>query len=520
MGKLSEVFTKIKDKVKSMSVGQKIALVLIFSIILGFIIFYTSYSKANKYGVLFSNLSSEDGNVIKQALEDKSVEMKIEGNTIYVPKEQVDALRLELAGSLTGGSSGYELMDESSSFGMTDEQFNLQKLRATQGELERTIKSFSQIKNARVHLTAAKDSVFVKEATPAKAAVYVELKPGTKLTDENVKSIIALVSGSVGNLPKENIEVIDEKLNLLSKGLIDDENSSQLIGSLDKQQDTKKAFDKNLEEAAMEMLSLVFGKNNVNVTVNSKLDFDAKEKTVISYDPNKVEVSTQIIRENSSSGGNIPSQSPLDGNMNNTTPDDNGGTTSSSENITNNYKVGETRETIISAPGKVENITAAVIVNGDLDEITKEEVKNLMAGVIGFNEDRGDVINIVSMPFDDTEQQQYAEQLKLMEELEAKANRQKLIERIIIAAIAGIGLVFLIFFIIRSFRKNKADKEPQLDVLIEDPTPEKEPVKFEPLDLEVNNRNYQVEQEIKKYATDKPDQVADIVKSWLAEDER
>jgi flagellar M-ring protein FliF len=289
MGKLSEVFAKIKDKVKSMSVGQKIAFVLIFSIILGFIIFYTSYSRANKYGVLFSNLSAEDGNLIKQALEDKNVEMKIEGNTIYVPKEQVDSLRLELAGSLTGGSTGYELLDESSSFGMTDEQFNLQKLRATQGELERTIKSFSQIKNARVHITPGQESVFAKEATPAKAAVYLELKPGTKLTNDNVKSIIALVSGSVGNLPKENIEVIDDKLNLLSKGLVDDEDSSQLIGSLDKQQETKKAFDKNLEEAAMEMLSLAFGKNNVNVTVNSKLDFDAKEKTVISYDPNKVE---------------------------------------------------------------------------------------------------------------------------------------------------------------------------------------------------------------------------------------
>ena len=65
MGKLSEVFAKIKDKVKSMSVGQKIAFVLIFSIILGFIIFYTSYSRANKYGVLFSNLFAEDGNLIK-----------------------------------------------------------------------------------------------------------------------------------------------------------------------------------------------------------------------------------------------------------------------------------------------------------------------------------------------------------------------------------------------------------------------------------------------------------------------
>lgn len=520
MGKLSEVFAKIKDKVKSMRVGQKIAFVIVFSLILGFIIFYTSYSKANKYGVLFSNLSTEDGNVIKQALEDKSVEMKIEGNTIYVPKVQVDALRLELASSLTGGSTGYELLDESSSFGMTDEQFNLQKLRATQGELERTIKSFSQIKNARVHITPAQDSVFAKEATPAKAAVYLELKPGTKLTDDNVKSIIALVSGSVGNLPKENIEVIDEKLNLLSKGLTENEGSSELIGSLDKQQETKKAFDKNLEEAAMEMLSLAFGKNNVNVTVNSKLDFDSKEKTVISYDPNKVEASSQIIKESTTSGGSAPAQSPLDGNMNNTTPDNNGGSTSSSENTTINYKVGETKETVISAPGKVENITAAVIVNGQLDEATKEEVKKLMAGVIGYNEQRGDVINIVAMPFDNTNQQQYAEQLKLMQQEQAKAERQKLIERIIIASLIGIGLLFLIIFVIRLLRKDKPEEEATLDVVIGDEAPRKEPVAYEPIELEVNNRNYQIEQEIKKYATEKPDQVADIVKSWLAEDER
>ena len=153
-----------------MSVGQKIAFVIVFSIILGFIIFYSSYSKSNKWGVLFSNMSTEDGNVIKQALEDKNTEMKIEGNTIYVPKDQVDSLRLELAGKLTGGSTGYELIDKSSSFGMTDEQFELQKLRATQGELERTIKSFSQIKNARVHITPGTDSVFAKESTPAKAA--------------------------------------------------------------------------------------------------------------------------------------------------------------------------------------------------------------------------------------------------------------------------------------------------------------------------------------------------------------
>lgn len=520
MGKLSEVFAKIKEKVKSMSVGQKIAFVIVFSIILGFIIFYSSYSKSNKWGVLFSNMSTEDGNVIKQALEDKNTEMKIEGNTIYVPKDQVDSLRLELAGKLTGGSTGYELIDKSSSFGMTDEQFELQKLRATQGELERTIKSFSQIKNARVHITPGTDSVFAKESTPAKAAVYLELNAGKKLTEENVKSIMALVSGSVGNLPMENIEVIDDELNLLSKGLSEDD-SSNLTGTIDKHTETKKAFDKDLEEAAMDMLSLIFGKNNVNVRVNSKLDFDAKEKTVISYDPNKVEASSQIIRENNSSGGSMPSQSPVDANMNNTTTDGKtDGTTSSSENITTNYKVGETTETTISAPGKVESITAAVVVNGDLDEATKEEVRKIMAGVIGYNEERGDSIEIVSMPFDTSEKEKYAEQLKELEEQEAKANREKMIRRIIIASLIAVGLGFLVFLIIRMLRKDKPQEEPMLDVLVGDETSEKEIEETQQIELEVKNRQYQIEQEIKKYATEKPDQVAEIVKSWLAEDER
>ena len=143
-----------------------------------------------------------------------------------------------------------------------------------------------------------------------------------------------------------------------------------------------------------------------------------------------------------------------------------------------------------------------------------------MAGVIGYNEERGDIINIVAMPFDNTNQLQYAEQLKLMQEAEARANRQKMIEKIVIASLIAVGLIFLIIVAIKMLRKAKPELEPALDVVIGDQTPPKEPVTYEPIDLEVNNRNYQIEQEIKKYAQEKPDQVADIVKSWLAEDER
>ena len=99
-----------------------------------------------------------------------------------VPKENVDELRLEIAPELSTGSKGFELMDGSSSFGMTDEEFKIKKIRMQQGELEKTIKSFSQVDNVRVHITPSKDSVFVEDKEPGKAAVYLKLVAGNDLS--------------------------------------------------------------------------------------------------------------------------------------------------------------------------------------------------------------------------------------------------------------------------------------------------------------------------------------------------
>ena len=93
-------------------------------------------------------------------------------------------------------------MDSGSSFGMTDEEFKIKKLRMQQGEIEKTIKSFPQVQDARVHITEATDSVFAKDTEPGKAAVYLKLKNGTTIDEEQVKSIVALVSGSTENIPK------------------------------------------------------------------------------------------------------------------------------------------------------------------------------------------------------------------------------------------------------------------------------------------------------------------------------
>ena len=519
MGKLSEISTKLKDKYNSMTTSKKIAFGLIVSMVIGAIILYGSYSSANKYGILFSNLSAEDGNVITAKLDELKVEKQVKGNAIYVPKERVDELRLQLAGNLTSGSKGYELLDNGSGFGMTNEEFNLTKLRAIQGELERTIKSFPQIENSRVHITPAEESVFIKEGKPGKAAVYLQLKPGAKLGAENIRSIIALVSGSVGNLPKANVEVIDNNLNLLSKGVLEEDNQG-FTASVDKQYAMEVEFEKKLENALLDMLVPAIGKDKVNVKVNSDLDFDAKENTVISYDPNKVEASSQIIRENSSSGEGNNSSGPVDNNMGNTTPVDGSQNTTSREDITTNYKVGETKSTVISAPGEVKRITASVIVDGRIDENTKVDLEKLVAGVIGFKEDRGDSINVVGMTFDPSVKENEAKMIAELEEATKKAQRMQRNKNIAVAGVSLIAFIFAMILMFKVMRRKPSVGEPALDVVIGGEVPIKDAVRFKPLDFDVENEKSHLEQEIKKYATSKPEQVADIVKSWLAEDER
>lgn len=209
MNKIKEFLKKTIEKFKAMGKLARICVIIsLIAIVIGIVLFIF-FSFSNKYQVLFTDLESKDAKLVTEKLEELKVDMKIEGNTILVPKEQVDKLRLEIAPSLNGGSVGYELMDEASSFGITSEEFHIKKLRMIQGELEKTIKSFPQVNNARVHITIPEETVFMKEQEEGSAAAYIELKTGENLEVSQVKSIVSLISSSVSNIPRENVEVID-----------------------------------------------------------------------------------------------------------------------------------------------------------------------------------------------------------------------------------------------------------------------------------------------------------------------
>jgi flagellar M-ring protein FliF len=520
MEKLSQIVKNTVEKITNMSIGKKIAFGLLLLGVIVSAILFGSYINNSKYGVLFSNLAPDDGKLVADKLKEKKIDTRIRGNTIYVPRGQVDELRLEMAPSLSNGSKGYELLDSGSGFGMTDEEFKIKKQRVAQGELEKTIKSFPQIENARVHLTPAQDSVFVRDSKPGKAAVYLQLKPGTKLNADQVRAIVALLSGSVDNVPKENVQVIDDKMELLSRDIFNEDRETGST-TLEKQHAIKTDFESKLERAVLDILEPAIGRDRVKVKLNADLDFDSKEKSQIVYDPNKVEVSTHLIRETSNSIGDRPSQSPIDNNMGNTTTDPNTvDTTSSREEQTTNYNVGRTETRIISAPGEVKRITASVIIDGRLDEDIKGELQKAVAAAIGFKQDRGDEISIIGMNFDPTAKDLAKAEIEAMKKQAEAEKKMGLYRNIGYAVAAFIAFIILLIFVKRLSKDKVKEETAGLDVVIGDVIQPKERIQYAPIELEREDEKSHVEKEIKKYAVEKPEQVADIIKSWLTEDER
>ena len=519
MNKLKEMFNKLLEKYKGFSKGVRIAIVVAIIALLIAIASLFFYNSANKYKVLFSNLDPTDAQLIMAQLTDLGVDMKVEGETILVPRKKVDQLRLELAPNLSGGSDGYELLDNSGSFGMTEDEFNLKKLRAHQGELEKTIKSFPQVETVRVHITPAKDSVFVEDKEPGKAAVYIKLAAGNNLTKDQVKSIVALVSASSSNIPEENVQVIDNNMNLLTEGLDTEDGievSSEAIQGLF---DLEKKYEKELEDSIVKLLEPVIGKNKVTSSVNVDLDFDSKQKTETIIDPNKVIVSQQTIKEENTSSDKVNSGSPVDESMQNTIGENTEENSSSREEVTTNYETGRTEIQTISAPGEVKRLTATVFVDGNLDQNVQTAIENAVANAIGLNAERGDSISVTGMQFDALGREGNQDDIDAINELLEQERTKKLLIYAGLGIAALIALIIVIIIRVRKSRRNdEEEKENLLDVVIDDTTERTQ--EMPKLDLDIVSPKTHIENEIKKYATEKPEQVAEIIKSWLNENDR
>lgn len=518
MSKLSESINKQKEKLKEMSKAKKIALGIISSVAIITLITITVIILQPKYVVLFSNMTSEDSGAIISNLKEKKTKYKIKDNSILVEKKSVDQLRMELLSevSLKEGSHGFELFDNSK-IAPTDKESKIMYQRALSGELERTIKSFAEVENAKVNLVIPDKSAFITKPAPATASVTLMLAKGKELSEDQVRAIVALVSGSVENLPKENVSIVADGFKLLTEDLFNEEKNG-IKKSTDQQLAAKKQMEEEYEKKIMNVLEPIY-KQKVRVSVNADLNFDAVQQNKTEYKNGVVLSQHEITSSNNTEVNN--SGSPVDNNMNNDQ-----GTNASGENVTHkesttNYELPKSEETVSKAPGQIERLSASIVVDGTggtIDNQTRASINNLVSEAIGFNRKRGDSITVEALPFDRDEKDRAEKELEEMKEAEKIAKRNKLIYM----GIFGVAAIIILAIVISAIRKSKQEEEevevPNFDMIIGDDVKPKEI--FETLNLEAETEKEHVANEVRKYASNKPEQVADIVKSWLAEDER
>ncbi|MBQ0712622.1 MAG: flagellar M-ring protein FliF [Porticoccus sp.] len=479
------------DQVKTWIGGNSLTPLLIAGAsVIALIAALLMWAGSPEYRVLYSNLSEADGGRIINALDQQSVPYSFSesGNTILVPADKVHVLRLQLAeqGLPLGGGVGFELMDKQA-FGISQfaEQINFQ--RGLEGELVQSIKALGPVADARIHLALAKRSVFVRNSEPAKASVLATLHPGRTLDPGQVNAIIHLVSSSVPNLTFDNITVVDQAGNLLS-------GSAELNKSLGNTQlNHTQEVESNYQERIENILSPLFGKENIRVQVTAQINFSKREETVEHYAPNQntqqaavrsAQWSTNVDGGTRPSGG-VPgalSNSPPSWGSASAESDKKSGEAEAEiqgqgqQNAANNfqgdntinYEVDRNITHIQHQSSQVERLSSAVVVNYQqnvdkkgkltqtpLTEDELEQVTLLVKQAIGFSFERGDEVQVVNSPFTKIV-------VAKQEELTfwAKPQGQELI--LILARYLPIGLAALVlyFLIIRPLLKRHLTQAP------------------------------------------------------------
>lgn len=391
------------------------------------------WGSAPDYKVLYSNVSDRDGGAIIASLQQMNVPYKFSegGSAILVPGDKVSEARLKLAGQglPKSGAVGFELLDNQK-FGTSQfaEQVNYQ--RGLEGELARSIESIGSVQTARVHLALPKASLFVRDQKKPSASVVLTLHRGRSVDEGQVSAIVHMVSSSVPDLEAKGVTVVDQRGNLLSA-------ANAATRGLDV---TQLKYMENVEQGYVRrieaILQPVMGAGNVRAQVAAEVDFSVVENTDEKFRPNQepgtTAVRSQQTSESSQQGsafvGGVPGALSNQPPPNATAPLPSVGASGKApmaavasapkpagngrRDVTTNYEVDRSIRHTQQSGGAVKRLSVAVVVNhrevraangktsmvaltaAELDQVT-----NLVKEAMGFNQARGDSLNVVNSPF-------------------------------------------------------------------------------------------------------------------------
>jgi len=436
-----------------------------------------SYSLTQKddYHPLFTGLSMEDASGVVAKLKELKVPYKLgmEGTAIYVPREKAYEIRLMLASqnALPGsGGIGFELFDKTN-YGMTEFMQNVNYKRAIQGELSRTINQMPEVKASRVHLAIPEKTFYTDKEKQVTASVFLKLKPGKNLGKEQISGIVHLVAASIEGLRPEQVTVIDSNGRILYKG---GEADSPIQVSA-QQFEFQRNVERRLEESIQSMLDRFLGLNKAIVRATVDLNLRKVEQVEEEYAPEKKAISNEKrAREKSVNkslkAGGIPGvTSNVPGPARNVKAEGPERTSESEkEEAQISYEVSKTVKKIVEPFGDLKRLSLAIVVDGRYEKVKgskgeelkynprsqKElnDIKSLIGRAVGYDEARGDKIEVINMPFE-------LEGLHEDKDALEKAERKELITTIATYALYGVVALMLILFVARPMLRRKKKGE-------------------------------------------------------------
>jgi flagellar M-ring protein FliF len=500
------------------------------------------WSTAPEYKVLYANLEERDGGAVIAALQQMNVPYKFAegGGALLVPAQAVHDTRLRLAsqGLPKGSLVGFELM-EGQRFGASQFLEHVNYQRGLEGELSRSIQTLKAVQSARVHLALSRGTSFLREQAKPSASVLVHLHPGRSLDPMQVAAIVHLVSNSVPELSTKNVTIVDQNGTLLS--------GEGATGGLDtKQLKYRQEIEQSYVRRVESILVPLLGTGSVKAQVSADLDFNEVEQAEEVYKPNQkpdqATVRAQQSSESNASGAGGPSGVP--GALTNQAPapatapiaappgqQQNAAaqpatTTNQRRDSSVSYEVDKSIRHTKIAQGRLKRLSVAVVVDDrkvtdsagkvttkPLTDAEKEQITELVKGVIGYDKERGDTLSVINSAFNVVPVPQVPE-VPLWKDPETIGLAKDAGKYLLIGAF----VLFLVLKVLRPMAKN----------LARPPAPAPAPALLPAAAPEAANLLPQQQQgdpyenslrNARQIARQDPKVVANVVKDWVASNE-
>jgi flagellar M-ring protein FliF len=521
---------RITDTFKSFTPGQKAvtAFALLALIVGGY--FFATWAAKPSYQILFNNLSTKYAGDIDETMEKSGTpkDLANDGQTVMVPKDQVNQLRLQLSGEGLPGDegTGYSLLDQQ---GITTSDFmqHTNYQRALEGELSKTIKSIDGVEAATVRLVMPEKDVFTDDQKKPTASVLVASKANDPLDQQQVQSIVHLVASSVEGLDPTQITVAGSDGRMLATG------GGNAIGTTGADSGTEQqtvAFQNRLNTSLQRMVDNLVGPGHAVVTTTPTLDFDQTETRSKKYstDPS-MPAEQENLKSETYTGTGTGSGGVL-GPDNIQVPNGGGGSGNyQQKDETRTRRFNEVEEVRRNAPGSIERLNVSVLLDSTVaGSVNPDEVQQLLSAAAGIDPTRGDTIAVASMPFDTSQAQAAKDELKAAADAEKADKQTKLIQT---AALVAVVLI-LIFLAWRASRRAKKRQQQLTDEerrhleemqaaleaqrILENDAANAPALELPEAPDRAREAREERHREIEDLVREKPDEAASLIRGWIS----